>query len=148
MAHAPQSTPTTVRLLSRTWLSGTDAIGPEANPITQKRPKVLVARNAGSLWRPPTGSMTTSTPPSVSSRTRVFRSSRSYATVACAPMPRAASSFSSLDAAADDPGAERHGDVDGGQPDAAARPQHQHPLPLAHSGAPGQREPAPCSSSG
>ena len=47
-----------------------------------------------------------------------------------------------------DPGAEGHGHVDGGQADAAARPEHEHPLALGHRGAPGQGEPAPCSSSG
>ena len=31
----PQSTPTTVRLLSRTWLAGIDGMGPAANPMTQ-----------------------------------------------------------------------------------------------------------------
>ena len=33
--HPPQSTPTTVRLLSSTWLAGIDGMGPDANPMTQ-----------------------------------------------------------------------------------------------------------------
>ena len=77
MAQAPQSMPTTVRLCSSTWLSATDEMGPDANPMTHNRPNDRSARRAGSLWRPPTGSTTTSTPPSVSSRTRVLRSSSS-----------------------------------------------------------------------
>ena len=44
MAQMPQSMPTTVRLRRSTWLSGTEGMGPLANPMTRYR--ALVAQGA------------------------------------------------------------------------------------------------------
>ena len=46
MAQAPQSTPTTERFRSRTWLRGRRGMVPEAKPITRKRPRSPRARRA------------------------------------------------------------------------------------------------------
>jgi hypothetical protein len=74
MAHAPHSTPMTLRLLSSTWLSGMRGISPAANPSTRYRPPQRIERSAGSALSPPTGSTTMSAPPPVTSRMAVFRS--------------------------------------------------------------------------
>ncbi len=67
--------PVTTTPFSRTRLSGILGISPEAKPTVTKRPPQARARNDASAAGPPTGSMTTSAPPPVSSLIRTFRSS-------------------------------------------------------------------------
>ncbi|MEZ5141502.1 MAG: hypothetical protein R2726_03145 [Acidimicrobiales bacterium] len=100
MVQAPQSTPTTDRLRSSTWLAGNDGIVPEAKPITTNRPNSRSARRAGSARSPPTMSSTTSTPsPPASSRARSLSGSEPVSMTWSAPAARAASRFSLVDAA-------------------------------------------------
>ena len=62
-SRRPSRRPTTLRLLSSTWLSGQRGISPPAKPIDHVAAEAARARSAGSAWGPPTGSTTTSAPP-------------------------------------------------------------------------------------
>ncbi len=143
MAQIPQSMPMTDRLRNRIWLSGTDGMSPDANPMTRYRPRSPSARSAGSASAPPMGSTTRSTPvPPAQARAASLIGlgrrvqSRFRTGIECRlPLVRARCH-------ADHPAAQRPRHSDGGQPDATARSENQHGLTGRCVGAVAQSEEA------
>ena len=62
---SPQNTPTIEQPFNSVRLSGIFGISPAAKPTTSRRPRHAQDRSAGSVYGPPTGSTTTSTPRSL-----------------------------------------------------------------------------------
>ena len=140
--HAPQSTPISVRLLSRTRLAG--SFGMPAGEPEHEEPAVPPGGPRAPARRssPPTGSTTTSTPPPRQLlRPDLEVLGRVVDDVGRADRIARPSSFSALDAAAMTRAPSATRDVDRREPDAAAGAEHEHRLARRDRRAAGQREP-------